>query len=389
MPTSAQMTPEGQAITSLMEMFRPKAAPGQSDAYRQRMMQNIQMGQAQAGLGNTLAQKRINEIQANALQYEHMDRQLAHLPEEQRRAIILGIQTKGGSDLKAVAEGLGTLFETGARGKIIEQYDQNNPRAVEGLRQALGLTPMLGTQVQGNVLIDPYGKPTQEAPLTPLGVAMVGTERSAATENYAQAAKAGRDPVGGEGGGRAPSGYRWSADGLSLAPIAGGPADKEASLSPTQRRIQNTAQTKLVSLAAIQRQVQRVKELNAKLKNTLAAGPVTSGVAGYFSEDAANFDAAKAMLAASIRQLTRTPGEGAMSDYESRLAEAGNPSRSDWESATDVKISQLEDLLATTIEGYKNIYQDNGGNLDRIPPGATEVEYVRDPRTGKLVPKGN
>lgn len=67
--------------------------------------------------------------------------------------------------------------------------------------------------------------------------------------------------------------------------------------------------------------------------------------AGYLpTEGGRGFDAAVDGLRPFLRQLSRTPGEGAMSDYETRQAEALLPSRNDHESVTKQKIQQLRDI---------------------------------------------
>lgn len=177
------MDPNVRLGASLMELFRPKAAPGESDAYRQRMMQNLQMGQAQAGLGNTIAQQRANTIKADALAGDRLLEAFNQImTPEQARVAALMVQSGGGSDLKATTEGLGALRETNTRDKIAAM-DPNNPRAAEALRWSLGLAPIENARVQGNVIIDPLGGTSQTAPLTQLGVAMAANERSGGNVN--------------------------------------------------------------------------------------------------------------------------------------------------------------------------------------------------------------
>jgi hypothetical protein len=59
-----------------------------------------------------------------------------------------------------------------------------------------------------------------------------------------------------------------------------------------------------------------------------------------------------------------------MSDYETKLAQLANPSRSEYESVTADQIQQLRDLIQTTRQGYEALLQDAGGNSTNVPkPG--------------------
>lgn len=83
-----------------------------------------------------------------------------------------------------------------------------------------------------------------------------------------------------------------------------------------------------------------------------AAGPI-GGRLPYPSGD--RFDAAREALQVTIRNLTRTPGEGAMSDYESRLSQAQVPNRSRYEGTTEQQMQQLDDLINALDVGYGDL----------------------------------
>ncbi len=105
------------------------------------------------------------------------------------------------------------------------------------------------------------------------------------------------------------------------------------------------AQNKLLNINLARQQLQQVK---AKLANI-----------GDFSllptRTAKEFDASVDALRQTVTALTRTPGLGSMSDYETRLAQAPLPSRGDlYKQVSEQKVSQLETLLNTLESGYRS-----------------------------------
>lgn len=152
-------------------------------------------------------------------------------------------------------------------------------------------------------------------------------------------------------------------------------------VTATMQRQANTAKAKLIDLNAIRAQLARVKQTFGPLQGTLSATPYV----GKFipSEEGKRFDATVSMLQGMVRKLTRTPGEGAMSDYETKLAQLANPSRSEYESVTADQIAQLEELVQTMTQGYEALLQDNGGNSANIqkqaaPSGGSDIDSILD-----------
>lgn len=134
--------------------------------------------------------------------------------------------------------------------------------------------------------------------------------------------------------------------------------------SATQIKLANTAKAKLIDLKAMDDQIALVEKAFKPLKNSYSAGP---GGGVLPTVEGKQFDAAVALLKGMARKLTRTPGEGAMSDYESKLAELANPSRSEYEDVTADQLTQLRALVKTTREGYEALLQDAGGSTDNLP----------------------
>lgn len=116
---------------------------------------------------------------------------------------------------------------------------------------------------------------------------------------------------------------------------------------PTATQIEN-ARGKLQTVSILRQQLDNLKQQRTNL-GAMSQGMVTGHVP---TEAGRNYDAALSALQTTVRQLTRTPGEGAMSDFESRLSQAQLPSRADYGSAIDLKIQQLEDLADTIEKGY-------------------------------------
>lgn len=134
-------------------------------------------------------------------------------------------------------------------------------------------------------------------------------------------------------------------------------ASDNGQLTKTQSGV---IRTKLQGINAIQSQLGRVEAAMRDLEAKGWAGPVAGFVPGAFDAESDRFDKAVAALAPLIRQLTRVPGEGAMSDYESRLAELTLPSRRSTKAGREETIASMRDLLRITREGYRELLGEPG-----------------------------
>ncbi|WP_099605949.1 hypothetical protein [Stenotrophomonas maltophilia] len=149
-------------------------------------------------------------------------------------------------DIKTLGEGLQVLYRQAARDKAV-LGDADNPNA-ELFGVANG--PVETTKISDGVAYSPLGSSSQSLNVTPLGEAAIGQRRASAAASYASAdnsrASAARtrqamsldraDVLGGGGGkpaSKAPSGYRWAANG-TLEAIPGGPADKPLGSGATE-----------------------------------------------------------------------------------------------------------------------------------------------------------
>jgi hypothetical protein len=128
-----------------------------------------------------------------------------------------------------------------------------------------------------------------------------------------------------------------------------GPAYVPTRLS-AQGRIQ--AQGKLQTTKILKTQLESVKKAWKPLKNSIVAGKYQ----GWFpSERGEQFDKAVAAMRGTIRQLTRVPGEGSMSDWEGKIDQAKLPDRNEYEEVTEQSIEQLEDLIKVYEETTKEM----------------------------------
>lgn len=136
---------------------------------------------------------------------------------------------------------LGTLGQSQDFAMRQAVYDRATLGDLAGAGAAsLGLTtkPLEMTKIAGDVAYNPYAQSDQTVNVTPLGEAAIGQRRASAASSYASAdnsrasaaktrqemAQGAADTLGSPRGMKAPSGYRWRADG-GLEFIPGGPAD--------------------------------------------------------------------------------------------------------------------------------------------------------------------
>jgi hypothetical protein len=136
---------------------------------------------------------------------------------------------------------------------------------------------------------------------------------------------------------------------------------------------------KLVTIDLIKKQLEKVKVAWEKAKKGLT-GPLGQYVPSQSGEA---FDAAIAALQPTLRQISRTPGEGSMSDYESKLANAQLPARGKWfKSTTQAQIAQLDDLVASIESGYRGMLGNGGASTTT---GTTRSEQqIINPQTGEV-----
>jgi hypothetical protein len=128
------------------------------------------------------------------------------------------------------------------------------------------------------------------------------------------------------------------------------------------------AEQKLTNIRLARQQLAQVKEKFAKIKDTLSAGPGQA----LPTEKGSNFDAAVDQMRSIISGITRVPGIGSMSDYETRLQQAQFPSRGQYESTTEQKIQGIDDMLNLLETGYTDMLQQGGPQMQQRREGDTK-----------------
>jgi hypothetical protein len=119
------------------------------------------------------------------------------------------------------------------------------------------------------------------------------------------------------------------------------------------------ARDKVRTVGIARQQLANIKEKWAALTGkdgAISAGPFLAG--RLPTEAGSNFDAAVDQFRSTITSLTRTPGVGAMSDYETKLDQSKLPTRRDYESSTAQKIKDLEDFINNLDSGYADIVNE-------------------------------
>lgn len=134
-------------------------------------------------------------------------------------------------------------------------------------------------------------------------------------------------------------------------------------LTPQAR---TNAINKLQATRQIRQQLEKVKKAFTQAKG-VATGPLGQG---YLPTPAGQqFDRQMNMMAPLLRQLTRVPGEGSMSDYETMLLQLAQPQRTNYESVTAQQLQDIEDLVNTVETGYSQLL---GEQAQTQPPGGAK-----------------
>lgn len=159
--------------------------------------------------------------------------------------------------------------------------------------------------------------------------------------------------------------------------------DTTASLS---QKDATTAKMKLNTVSLARQQLNRIREefegkVDPKtgqrvggIKGTMSAGAFGQGKIP--TEGGRKFDAAVNQMRSTLTALTRVPGVGAMSDYETKLDQSKFPTRNDYESVTEQQLGDLDNMLNAIETGYTDLL--SGGNA----PGAqaaTAQQPAQDP----------
>jgi DNA-binding TFAR19-related protein (PDSD5 family) len=148
--------------------------------------------------------------------------------------------------------------------------------------------------------------------------------------------------------------------------------DNTGSLS---QKDMTTARMKLNTVQLARQQLEAIRQRFGDLKGSVSAGAFGQG--RLPTERGKAFDAAVDQMRSTLTALTRVPGVGAMSDYETRLDQAKFPSRQNYESVTAQQIDAIDGMLNAIESGYTDLL---GGQSQQAQPGqpapAVDVEAL-------------
>lgn len=126
-----------------------------------------------------------------------------------------------------------------------------------------------------------------------------------------------------------------------------------------------TAKNKINVVRLARQQLNNVRNKANALKGSASAG---YGQGWVPSEKGNAFDKAVDQMRSTLTSLTRVPGVGAMSDYETRLDQAKFPNRGDYESVMFDSIEQLDAMLNAIETGYNDLLSEQQPSDDGQQP---------------------
>lgn len=156
---------------------------------------------------------------------------------------------------------------------------------------------------------------------------------------------------------------------------------QEQSLTPTQR---GSVRQALAALPATRQTLNRVRELARQMRSegTTSRGRLGGLIPGQIAGGTAEqFDRAASLLMSRVRQITRTAGEGSMSDYESRLAAATVPSRWGTDAGRAEALRNLDQLLNDIERESRTMLAPAENSSPRRNESRTDIR--RPPRIGQ------
>lgn len=171
-----------------------------------------------------------------------------------------------------------------------------------------------------------------------------------------------------------PTGFVYERRGNSAGKPA--PAPRAQTSGRYSSKELQQARDKIRVLGVAKQQLANLKAQRDKIKDSFASGP-GMGMVTPLSEDGSNFDSAVDMMRDTITGLTRTPGVGAMSDFETRLSQAKLPTRNEFESSRDLKIQGLEDFILNLESGYLGLLEE-GQQPAGVDPNALDPQDLLD-----------
>lgn len=162
---------------------------------------------------------------------------------------------------------------------------------------------------------------------------------------------------------------------------ARGAASVPKALSAEDRQV---VSMKVNSLKVARQQLEKVKEAAAAANASMLSG---KGRGWVPTKENAAFEKAVAALKPTITAMTRIPGVGAMSDFETRLAMAPFPEPGEYGEVNDQAIKALEDLITQTEAGYSKLGAPEPAPASGGASGSVPVGTVKTNKQGMKVRK--
>lgn len=136
-----------------------------------------------------------------------------------------------------------------------------------------------------------------------------------------------------------------------------------------------TAKLKLTTVSLARKQLNAIKEaFTTGTEGVNAFGPAQGMLP---TQAGKKFDARVDQMRSTLTALTRVPGVGSMSDYETKLDQSKFPKRGDYESVTADKLQQLDDMLALIQNGYTGL----------LSGGASQEQPAQSPQAPQQSPQ--
>jgi hypothetical protein len=161
--------------------------------------------------------------------------------------------------------------------------------------------------------------------------------------------------------------------------------DNTGSLS---QKDMTTARMKLNTVSLARQQLNAIRQRFGEMKNSISSGAFGQG--RLPTPKGRAFDAAVDQMRSTLTALTRVPGVGAMSDYETRLDQAKFPSRQNYESVTQQQIDAIDNMLNAIETGYNDLLggaqQAPAQSTQAQPPAQAGPRRIRVDAQGNVIP---
>lgn len=302
-----------------------------------------------------------------------------------------------GKDAEDLAKSWEALQTMGVRGDAVQAQQDGKIETMNQLVSILGEKPYTPFALNETGRIN---SSTGDVQYTPGHTALTAERNAAARENDAQAAAAGRMEVSPGasvydfGSARPP--LMSAGNGTPMAPLVTAPVAPGAGKGygtpmeavdssgnrvfiqpdkaggeprvlpnftpPTKQTLTGkdaqTAQGKIMAAENLLRQIAIAREKFKAASESFGSTGVVGG-RNPLDRPGQAFDASIDALRSSVSALTRVPGVGAMSDYETRLDQSKIPNRAQYDDVTIQKLDELEALAKGIQMGYGDMLGTN------------------------------